>query len=398
MQKVIILFSAAILFLAPVAKSQELGANFNQFLGRPVEFIEQMEQNEITYVRAFIDFMDYFLILDEDRKISGVDLDAIRNHKPSEQFAAVKDKSEGRLKLISSFKIRFDICKGDVPPLHSQQMEYVFTAAEEFLKSYNIGEKISILVMGNEPMFASGRDSKDYARFINELADRIAGWKKKYGWDFLVFAGSLNKVSFSKHPTIPEVIKVAKRNTNIDGLDIHIHARERKHLWEDFRFIREKAGFRKKLICTEFSVVWIFQGHLADPLGEWGEKNGFDPDMKLCEWLTMLSGRAENGNPVSPEVFEDYFESRPWYPEDWYKTFYDACKKYDVFATSGRTFCDMGAKKFTEDSKMWCLGSVFSGKFMGKNEDGDQNPSPLLYPEFKAAVEEAGQLQSKQSE
>ncbi|AQQ08781.1 hypothetical protein L21SP3_00571 [Sedimentisphaera cyanobacteriorum] len=387
MIRYILAFSAAVLFLAPKAKPQDLGANFNENLGRPLEFTEQIENENIRYVRAFIDFMDYFLILDEERKISGVDLDAIRNHNPSERFAAVKDKSEGRLELISSFKIRFDICKGDVPLLHSEQLEYVFTAAEEFLKSYNLGEKISILVMGNEPMFASGRDSKDYARFISELADRIAGWKKKYGWDFLVFAGSLNKVSFSKHPTIPEVIKVAKRNKNIDGLDIHIHARKRKHLREDFRFIRKKIGFRKKLICTEFSVVWVFQGHLGEPLGEWGEKNGFNPEMKLCEWLTLLSRRAENGNPISAELFEEYFESRSWYPANWYKTFYDACKDYDVYAASGRTFCDMGVRKYREDSKMWCLGSVFSGKFMGKNEDGNQNPSPLLYPEFKAATE-----------
>lgn len=400
MRKILLILILAHLCLSRTG-AQELGANYNENIGQPITEIRMLRNAGISWVRGFINVHSEFLKV-EDNVIVGVDEDAIRTSSLSRQFMAAKASLGDGVKFMLSLKIPFGEDEGLVPEVGSEACEHIFTAVRMLLGSFDMGRNISLLVMGNEPMWENWNaglqddDADDYKAFLNEFADRLAQWKSEEGWTFEVFAGSLNRISEVQRPTIQAVMDVVNENPNVDGLDLHLHCRNINQAEDDLRLAREKYGVTKKLICTEFSMVRNLEGeggtdHRTENLGNWGTSHGYSATMKLWEYLDMAVKNASAGNPVSYEEFQSLFESFSWYPRNWFTTFYDAFRKYDTYAITGRFSVVPNsdiynfAPSYTAGTRLWELGGVYIPKLLGFNADGTYVPNPLVYPDFMAA-------------
>lgn len=400
MRKILLILILAHLCLSRTG-AQELGANYNENIGQPITEIRMLRNAGISWVRGFINVHSEFLEV-EDNVIVGVDEDAIRTSSLSRQFMAAKASLGDGVKFMLSLKIPFGEDEGLVPEVGSEACEHIFTAVRMLLGSFDMGRNISLLVMGNEPMWENWNaglqddDADDYKAFLNEFADRLAQWKSEEGWTFEVFAGSLNRISEVQRPTIQAVMDVVNENPNVDGLDLHLHCRNINQAEDDLRLAREKYGVTKKLICTEFSMVRNLEGeggtdHRTENLGNWGTSHGYSATMKLWEYLDMAVKNASAGNPVSYEEFQSLFESFSWYPRNWFTTFYDAFRKYDTYAITGRFSVVPNsdiynfAPSYTAGTRLWELGGVYIPKLLGFNADGTYVPNPLVYPDFMAA-------------
>lgn len=400
MRKILLILILAHLCLSRTG-AQELGANYNENIGQPITEIRMLRNAGISWVRGFINVHSEFLEV-EDNVIVGVDENAIRTSSLSRQFMAAKASLGDGVKFMLSLKIPFGEDEGLVPEVGSEACEHIFTAVRMLLGSFDMGRNISLLVMGNEPMWENWNaglqddDADDYKAFLNEFADRLAQWKSEEGWTFEVFAGSLNRISEVQRPTIQAVMDVVNENPNVDGLDLHLHCRNINQAEDDLRLAREKYGVTKKLICTEFSMVRNLEGeggtdHRTENLGDWGTSHGYSATMKLWEYLDMAVKNASAGNPVSYEEFQSLFESFSWYPRNWFTTFYDAFRKYDTYAITGRFSVVPNsdiynfAPSYTAGTRLWELGGVYIPKLLGFNDDGTYVPNPLVYPDFMAA-------------
>lgn len=371
--------------------AQELGANYNENIDYPITEIGMLKKSKVTWVRGFVNIPNLFL-QNENGKIVGVKEDAIKSHIPTLKFIQAKKALGDRVKFILSLKIPFELYTDTVPKVGSAEMEHIFHATELLLRTYDMAKNIEILVMGNEPEWENALDTDlchadgdDYRAFLNEFANRLAAWKKANGWTFDIYAGSLNRVSeLPNSETVPAVVSVVNNNPNVAGLDLHVHALYVKQAEGDLKTIREYHHVTKKLICTEFSMVRALNPHVADPLGTWGTNHGYSSSMKIYEYLNLIEEKAKAGTPVSATEFKSLFESYSWYPKNWYKTFYDVFKRYDMMAITGRlTVVPGGARAvYDANTEMWELGGVYFSRYLGIDANGFHNPNPLLYPDF----------------
>jgi hypothetical protein len=367
--------------------AQELGGNFNENIDEPISQIDLLNASRVTWVRGFVNVTGKFLT-NQDSTITGVKTVAINNFTATGEFVKVRQASNGRIKLIMSLKMPFEVFRNKVPKPGTTEMTHLMTMIEKFLISYNLGKHISILVMGNEPEWENGGDADDYEVFLNLFADTLVTWKAKHGWDFMVFAGSLNRVSeLKKSTTIPAVVRVVNTNPNVDGIDLHVHAQNLNQCGDDLADIRGKWGVTKKIITTEFSMVRALDSRVNDAIGIWGTVYGYPTTMKMYEYLNQVSLKANAGTPVSAEEFLSFFHSRTWYPRHWYRVFYNEFKRHNAYAMIGR-FSTTGQTNYNATSAMWNLGAIYSETFMGNNTTtGFMNGSPLVYPEFIAIAD-----------
>lgn len=378
-----IFFAVLLCLLTFKTAAQDLGANFNENISEPLIRVNELKSSGVNWVRGFVNIPGKYLNISQG-VITGVKTSAINNSSETAEFVLAKQSLGKRVNFVMSLKLPFENLTGLVPVPGTSDFKYVIEATETFLLSHNLAKNIEILVLGNEPMWENGGDAADYKIFLNAFADTVAAWKIKHNWDFMVFAGALNRVEeLKKNETVIATMDVAKNNNNIDGIDLHVHAINVNEAENSFRHIREGLGFNKKMITTEFSMNRLLSGKTKETLGNWGSQNGYSSTMKMYEYLNHCKLQAYNGTPVSESEFLSFFESRSWYPQKWYKTMYDAFKKYGGYAHIGRFYAELTNSLYAEDASMWDLGSVFSSMYMGVDSvTGFQLGSPLVYPEF----------------
>jgi hypothetical protein len=138
-------------------------------------------------------------------------------------------------------------------------------------------------------------------------------------------------------------------------------------------------------------MVWVFGSHLNDNLGQWGVDHGYASTMKMYQWLNNAVAKSKAGTPISAEEFASFFEAKQWYPEGWYKRFYDEFVKYDVLAATGRFSCVSKPTdaEYDTSSTMWDLNAIYSSKLLGVDpQTGFMNPSPLAYPDYAEIYKE----------
>jgi hypothetical protein len=382
-----------LLFLCTMGTmAQELGANYNENIDYPITEIGMLKKSKVTWVRGFINIPQLFL-QSENGKIAGVKEDAVKSHIPTLKFIQARKALGDQVKFMLSLKIPFESYVDIVPKVGSEEIEHIFHAVELLLHTYNMAENIDILVMGNEPEFENKStttgesDAEDYKTFLNEFANRLTIWKQENGWTFDIFAGALNRVSeLLGSTTVPAVVSVVNTNPNVAGLDLHIHAQRIEQAENDLKRIRNFYGVTKKLIGTEFSMVRALNPYVATNLGSWGADNGYSSTMKIYEYLNTIAEKANAGAPVSPDEFRSLFHSYSWYPENWYATFYEKFKQYDMYAVTGRFSVVPGGARAVYDAntEMWELGGIYFSRYLGIDGNGSYNPNPLVYPDFIA--------------
>lgn len=373
--------------------STQLGANFNENIDEINDVADLIYDSRIQWVRSFVQIAQNFL-KKNNGVITGVKDDAFDKYTETQDFIKVKTASDNKVKLIMSLKIPFGNFTHNVPAKDSKEMGYVIEACRKFLVLHNLGSHIDILVMGNEPMWENGGNEENYRDYLNVMASELAEWKETYGWNFKVFAGALNRVSLNAatNPLIPVVINEVNDNPLIDGLDLHIHALDVEEIGNTLKMVREDFKMKKEIIVTEFSMVWLYNKHVNDNLGQWGKDNGYTSTMKMYEWLNNAIDKAQAGNPISQEEFASFFDNTDWYAKNWFRTFYDEFVKHEVLCATGRFSCVLkeggNNERYTSSSTMWDLNAIYSSKLLGVNPStGLMNPSPLAYPDYKGIID-----------
>ena len=386
MKKRLLLTFLSVLSIISTIRGQEIGANFNESISEPLEQVNLLKKSGVTWVRGFIDLPLHLLENEGEegkQKIVGVKEEVIKNYQPTWDFIQAKKILGDNVHFILSLKIPFERYEEGVPKVDSEEKKHLYNCVKLLLETYDLAKYIDILVMGNEPMWEQEglSDADEYYDFLNDFANTLTEWKKEKHWNFEIFAGSLNRTYelHEENKIIPKVMQVVNENDNISGLDLHVHSWKAEQAENDMKCARETYKITKKIICTEFSVVNSFKP--KETLGQWGTEHGYPSSMKLYEYLNQAQTRCNQGNPVPYDEFLDVIHSFDWYPKNWYKTFYKAFKKHNVYAITGRFSCTPG-NLYTESTVLWDLGSIYSSRFMGTGIDGLQNPSPLVWPDF----------------
>jgi len=363
------------------AIAQQIGANFNENIENIAPAL--LSKAEVKWVRAFVNIPRYFLTVDKNGGITGVNKKAIQNFDTS-PLTNLKG-----YKIILSLKLDFKFKNIGAPAENSMEETYLLNAIKLFLTEKNLGDKINILVVGNEPMWETPKeDAKKLGAITNKIITLSNDLKISQNWNYEIFTGALNRVSeLQKNDIVTEIIKITKENPLVDGIDLHIHTNELIKANDDPAYIRNEAKITKKIICTEFSIVRLFEAYSNESLGNWGTQNGYPSDMKLYEWLNLVQQKAIDKTPIKPEILMDYFNSQSWYPKQWFNAFLTSFKKNNVsIATYGlqNTLKDK-PKILNAKSPLWILNFVYNGGVLGNDNSGVGNKNPLVYPEFKAS-------------
>ena len=369
-------------------ETTSIGANFNENIQEIAGVYNELNATGTEYIRSFINITPY--LKRNTAGITGINTNAVAMSTLPAQFVAVKTQVP-KAKLVLSIKIVFKNLPGEVPSKGSEGVRHVIDCVLQLLEKDNLGNSIDVLVLGNEPMWENGENVANpvnYADFVAAFASAASSWRVSKGWNYKIFAGALNRVSVqdSINANVGAIIDAASASPDIDGLDIHLHNSEVEECEVSLKVVREKYMFTKQLMCSELSMVWKLNKLMNTKLGSWGPDHGYSSTMKRYEWLNQASAKALNGTPVSSEEFLSFFmDGIPDYPRNWFTTYYDAFLKYDVSFVTPRFSAVESDEEYTAGSTMWALGAIFSARFLGRAADGSMNPSPLMFPEVKAA-------------
>ena len=364
---------------------QSIGANFNENIDEIDNTL--LEKSQVQWVRGFVNINRFFLNV-KNEEIVGVRKKAIKDWKPINTFINSKKVkiNKQQVKLILSLKLDFKNRKMGVPDLNTNESALLFNAIELFLTNKNVGKELNILVLGNEPMWETPtEDAEKYGLFLNELINRIHHLKKANSWGFDIYIGALNKVSTAKkHPILHEVLKIAKSNKKVNGLDIHMHVANSVEINKDLEFIRVENKINLPLISTEYSMVRAFDEHRNVELGEIAKKYGYSESLKLFELINSYTKKASEGIPINPLEFEDIITSFDWYEKNWFTAFYNAFKKHNVAVGTYRliSYPKTPPHVLNEKSPMWLINAIYQGEILGIHKDGLYNTNPLVYPEY----------------
>ena len=379
--------------LTSTVHSQQLGANYNENIGNIDN--ATVVHSGVKWVRAFANVPRFFLNITSNGTVTGVNETGISGFNEINNFIGVKELlvDGNPVKTILSLKLDFKFKNTGVPENNSPSMVYWMTAIEKFLKEKNLGAKIDILVVGNEPMWETEDNDVDKLElFLNNLIDLAYELRNQNeGWNYEIYTGALNRVNelADKNPILQRVLKITKENNKVQGLDFHPHVRGLDIIENDLNYIRNHSNINKNLICTEVSLVRLWDKHRSDPLGNWGAQNGHPSTMKLYEWLNEIQIKAAEGNPVSKEYFMSFFNAQPWYPQNWFLNAFDLMCKYNVSVVTYGMQRELKNPPvlLTESSPMWVLNFVYNAALFNVDENGIFNTNPLVYPQFKEIIQ-----------
>ena len=276
----------------------------------------------------------------------------------------------------------------------------LLTAIETLLTTKDRGNNIDILVVGNEPMFevqpnTDQETADNYAAYLNFLIGNLHALKNENHWSFEIYVGALNRPSTLTSPAntvVPAVLGVLQDNPElVAGIDLHEHVMDPKEVALDIQLVKQFLQPKQKIISTEFSLIELWKDRANKPLGPWGKKYGYKEDTPLYVWINDLIRKAAAGRPVRPEFFMSYFNAQSWYPRHWFKTM------LDIFAKEGVYVVTYGLEEtprypwieneLDKDSMPWVMNGAYNGTLLGTAKDGYYTANPLVFPDFRAAIE-----------
>jgi hypothetical protein len=369
--------------------SQDLGANFNENIDKVTPTI--VAKTNVKWVRGFVNIPALCLNITSAGVVTGVNQTAIQNLTRLDNMATAKTVNAGDqpVRMIFSLKLDFLNTNMGVPAVGTPTMTYLMSAIEKVLTRKNFGANIDILAVGNEPMWETPTaDADKYEAFLNLLIDKVDSMRTANNWNYEIYAGALNKAnSNTTHTILQKVLKIAKQNPKIVGLDMHEHVTTLTEAENDIKYIRTSQQFTKELMCTEFSLVWLWGAHASDALGSWGTANGYSSTSKMYEWLNQLIQKSNSGTPVSSDHFLSYFNSTSWYPKNWFYNFYKIFKKYNFSQITYGIQNLPVSTVLTSSTVMWTLNFACNGTYLGLDSDKLGNRNPLVYPAFKTITD-----------
>ena len=201
-----------------------------------------------------------------------------------------------------------------------------------------IGEPVSILGLGNEPVWETmdvdfmGRDSAliAFTRRLKEyLVDRApAGDPRLVVGAFNRLYSEAVRERFSHF--YRQLYEMARDDDDVDGIDLHCHYRAFEQAEAMLAEAREHIP-DGLITVTEFSPIWRYEENLDERITtfEGGERftqrYGVDRDTTVAEYF-----EAAKDDRLSREEMGEFMEAMPWYNVEFVQDFHDLMGRYDV--------------------------------------------------------------------
>jgi len=364
--------------------AQEIGANFNHD-PEIINFV-YLGKTPVEWIRTTPYIFEY-----------------INGEKDVEKGRGLQNIIEAKkrgYKVAFGFRWDFRKFKLRIPAAGSPEEKKYFNTVYRILE--RVGPYIDIFKLGNEPNLETMEPDLQLAadgkvplveftrRLLTEVVEMY--YKKHPGIKRPdVYAGSLPRLFMKEEQQKPGVIglvKLAQNTPAIKGLAIHLHISDSAEMEECFRFVRSVMP-DKPIIVPEFSLFRLYNQHTTDELGSTPAGKAFcsryhyDPAMKLYQWYEKA-----NTQRVSPEEWQQLFDSRNWFPPHFMKTYYRYFKRYGVLLATYGYLSQSAPQKMGPDSPTWFINPIFPFKSLEVEPDGSYSPNPLWFDDFVEIVKE----------
>jgi hypothetical protein len=374
----ILLFS----FLAIQIKAQEIGLNFNH---NPENIdLNYVRKLPVKWIRTTPRILDYV-----DGK-----LDAVND------IAIQKVVNAGKMGYQVAFGFRWDFKNRNlvIPSAGSARESAYFRVVDQLLEK--VGPYIQIFTLGNEPNLETTASDMQYnldkevplVLFTERLLDHVLNFYKQHAdWSKpQIYAGSLPALFERKQQQLPgviELIKLAQREPEIDGLAVHLHIGDTSQIPAALDFVRSIMP-NKPIIVPEFSLFRLYNKHFGDRIANSTRGRAFvtkyqlPADIKLYEWLNLVhTGKVKIGQ------WEELFLSQDWYPAHYLLAYNRYFKHYGVVLATYPLLQQGFAKMVTPTSASWFLNPLFLQKSFGLTASGEYVKNPLVYADFLSLLQ-----------
>lgn len=374
-----------LIFLAtefPIAKAQEVGANFNH--NPEIIDFEYLKKTPVEWVRTTPYIFEY--------------IQGERNAATDEGLAKLIEAKKLGYKV--AFGFRWDFVKHNlrIPQPNSQEEKLYFNTVTKILE--RVGPYIDMFKLGNEPNLETLKEDKlvdkqgiiPLVRFTERLLTEVVNPFYKTNASLTkpdIYVGSLPRLFMKEeqdNPGVLGLIKLAETRTDIKGLSVHLHISDSTEMEEAFRFVRSKMP-SKPIIIPEFSLFRLYNSHVADLLGDseqglaFCKKYNYNPSMKLYEWYSKA-----NTERVDAKEWEDMFNSRTWFPQHFMKTYYRYFQKYGVVLATYGYLSQSAPQQMGPKSPTWFINPIFPMKSLKPQADGSFTPNPLWFNDYTEIV------------
>lgn len=332
-----------------------LGANFNEHLTWINH--DELHQAQTTWVRGFIDM----------HQINATDLSADAN------IQSLFSARDAGFNTILSFKWNYQNEDFPVPGhvAHTAEVDCLDNVLDLVMG------QVDILVIGNEPYIEAQQKNHHLNTFYESMAEKVISAKQHIQntnrpKNTKLYMGALNRLDqpIKRTRSIERFLSYIASQPELSGVDLHLHMpnaeAHQKMLNYTLSFLRPDQTF----LATEFSLIWHFKKHMADPINaSFARKYDLPPETKVHQFLSLGIR-----NPFPIEIWEEFLKGEKWYTKcvgflESTMNLYRSTGRLEV-ATYG--FCPMRFRKRGVEigDTPWMLNGVFVGSMVQKKEDG----------------------------
>jgi len=365
--------------------SSVVGANLN---GRPRRLLdghELIDASDTRWVRAFLDV--------REKQAS-----ATPPADDPDVLALRQVARERACHLVVSLKWDFAARWGDKPPMavprpDSAAERDLFRTATECLEA--IGADLDVVVLGNEPMWETRAgdirvDDPPIVGFTRNAKDHLVRHGDHGDPTYLVGAFNRNDSDRMRERVYPQFYEgmydFVREDGDVDGVDLHLH----------FVGLADAEGMiaaaREALpdgviTATEFSPMWRYVRHVAEPIGTSESGARFARDHDLPPTTTAVDYfEAAKRDPRSPEEVAAFYEAMPWYNTSHVA---DVCALFDDYGVSVGTLgflagLGMRNEDWTDDWAPFHINMLFQPVLMRADRGIEHTALPPYVEDYRA--------------
>lgn len=306
----VLLFGGAILCGAQIPEHKlALGANTNENFQWATLAI--LARTHTTWVRGFFPASEF---------ISGK-----RSYDTDPGIEALKKAADSGHKIVMS--IKWDSTNGNfgrMPTPGSLREKVAFEFVDQLLDSAK--GRLSALVVINELSIDTapadlvpGADGRvPVIVFLRRLVEHLDAENRSAtdGGKLPIFAGGMTRLDLpetQRSIATRLMIRWINNDPKLTGSDFHLHQPSMVTTRSALEFIH-RAIPNKRLITTEFSLIFQWQAHLEDNVDrtekgrEFSNAYGLQPGITVAQFLTQVFER-----PVPVREWHEFLASQPWF-------------------------------------------------------------------------------------
>lgn len=329
----------------PHAADGVLGANFNQDLGS-LNYRE-LQAARATWIRGF------FTMPDADNG----DVAATTT------LRTILDAS--RRNYGTALSLKFPLAQTEMPAPGSAAMATELARVDKVLPV--VMGRVDILVIGNEPFIESRPQDRTDAlnNFYEAVAEHVIAYRRAHcalNCKTRLYMGALNRLDLpaNRTPAVERWMRFVRETPDIQGVDIHPHVPSPEAVQTFLDYILPRLRCDQTFLATEFSLVWYWKEHMADPISPgFAGRYGFAADAKV--WQVIQAAIA---HPFPQQEWDDFLSSSPWYESQkhYLRDQVTAFRATGRLAMAGYGFRQdtLMEQNFGPDKVPWLLNSVFA--------------------------------------